>query len=59
MPAIFVKRRTFIRTSAVLGLAVPLAGFTWIETILAPKAEPWPRWIRHDNTNAAKIDHEP
>ena len=25
--------------------------------MLAPKAEPWPRWTQHDNGSTAKIDH--
>ncbi len=59
MPARIVKRRTFIRTTAVVSLAASLAGCTWIEVLLAPMAKPWPRWKRHDNANPAKIDHGP
>jgi len=34
-----------------------LTGFNWVEVMLAPKSEVWPRWSEHDNSNTAKIDH--
>ena len=40
---------------AVLGLA--LAGFMFLETALAPKADLWPRWRAHDATSRIVIDH--
>ena len=40
---------------AVLGLA--LAGFMFLETALAPKADLWPRWQAHDANSRTLIGH--
>jgi hypothetical protein len=52
-----LTRRDLLRTSVIAGLSMPLAGFTWVEAMLAPKSEPWPRWSEHDDANASVIDH--
>jgi len=53
----FLTRRHLLRTSVIAGLALLLSGFTWVEAMLAPKSEQWPRWTKHDDTNATGIDH--
>jgi len=59
MSSLSPTRRHFLRATGVVGLSLPLSGFTWLEAMLAPKAEPWPLWTQHDNTNTARIDHTP
>jgi len=46
---------TFAIVLAVL--ALPLAAFTSIEALLAPKAELWERWTPQDPASTAEIDH--
>ncbi len=42
------------------GLCVAaLSGFMFLESLLAPKAELWPRWQAHDAASTAVIDHGP
>lgn len=54
------------RRSALIGLgraatlgaaAAPLAGFTSLEALFAPKAELWARWQAHDPDAEAVVDH--
>ena len=52
-----LSRRAVLRSAAVIGLSAPLAGFTWVEAMLAPRAEPWPHWSEADDGNRATIDH--
>jgi hypothetical protein len=53
-----VKRRRHITFAIVLAVAsLPLAAFTSIEALLAPKAELWERWTAQDPASAAEIDH--
>jgi hypothetical protein len=58
LPAPAIQRRTLVRTAVVLGTIAPIAGCTWIEVLLAPKASPWPLWTRHSDTSTKKIDHD-
>ena len=36
---------------------VLLTGAFWFEALMAPKAEPWPRWEKHDPQSTETIDH--
>lgn len=47
-----------LRRRVILGiLALPLAGFGWIESLFAPDKEMWPRWTATDPGSSARIDH--
>ena len=46
---------TFAIVMAIV--ALPLAAFTSIEALLAPKAELWERWTAQDPASTAEIDH--
>jgi hypothetical protein len=35
-----------------------LGGFTPLESLLAPKSDPWPRWTAHDPASTATIEHD-
>ncbi len=37
-------------------LIIPLSGFTSVENLFAPSADPWPRWEQHDPKSAERID---
>lgn len=37
-------------------LVLPLSGFTSVEKLFAPSADPWPRWEKHNPGSTAKID---
>ncbi len=50
------ERRLQVICLAVALLALP--GFTWIEKYFAPKAEPWPRWEQHNDSNQSAISHQ-
>jgi hypothetical protein len=53
-----VKRRRPITFAMMLAVvALPLAAFTSIEALLAPKAELWERWTARDPASTAEIDH--
>jgi hypothetical protein len=53
-----VIRRRHLTFAIVLSVvALPIAAFTSIEALLAPKAELWERWTAQDPTSAAEIDH--
>jgi hypothetical protein len=53
-----VKRCRHIIFAIVLTVvALPLAAFTSIEALLAPKAELWERWTAQDPASTAEIDH--
>ena len=41
----------------VVVMAVPLAGFTSIQSLFAPKSELWERWTAHDAASTRTIDH--
>lgn len=47
--------RGMVAVACVAGLG----GFMAFETLFAPKAELWPRWLAHDPASAARIDHDP
>tara|TARA_A100001037_G_scaffold142723_1_gene129293 strand:- start:3431 stop:4276 length:846 start_codon:yes stop_codon:yes gene_type:complete len=34
-----------------------LTGALWLEALLAPNADPWPRWEKHDPESTRTIDH--
>ncbi|MDP7650223.1 MAG: DUF547 domain-containing protein [Rhodospirillales bacterium] len=40
------------------GLVLAVSGFTPLESLLAPKSEPWPRWTAHDPHSTATIAHD-
>ncbi len=44
------------RTLMILAI-LPLAGFTSLEALFAPKADLWPRWAAHDPASTVWIDH--
>jgi hypothetical protein len=53
-----VIRRRHLTFAIVLSVvALPLAAFTSIEALLAPKAELWERWTAQDPTSTAEIEH--
>ncbi|MDX1421882.1 MAG: DUF547 domain-containing protein [Kiloniellales bacterium] len=45
------------RAAALGAAAAPLAGFTSLEALFAPKAELWARWQAHDPDAEAVVDH--
>lgn len=45
------------RTLVAAGLVLALGGFAFFEAWLAPKAEPWPRWLAYDPASLIRIDH--
>jgi hypothetical protein len=48
-----------LRPILLLALVVPLAGFSSLEVLFAPRSELWPRWQAHDAAATAEIDHTP
>ena len=46
------------RLFIALPCLVLLTGAFWFEALFAPKAEPWPRWEKHDPASTARIDHQ-
>lgn len=46
---------TFGRAVGLIAIFLATAGFA--EALFAPKAEPWPKWERHDPTSALHADH--
>jgi hypothetical protein len=47
-----------VRLLVAAGLVLALGGFTPLESLLAPKSEPWPRWTAHDPASTATIAHD-
>ena len=45
------------RALLAAGLVVSLGGFAFLEALLAPKADLWPRWQAHDAASGTHIDH--
>ena len=45
------------RSTALLAVCLPLAGFVSIEALFAPKSELWARWQAHNPASEATIDH--
>ena len=50
--------RSCLRLLIGSGLALVLGGFTPLESLLAPKSDPWPRWTAHDPASSAIIEHD-
>ena len=57
MRVLEIPRRGFLAGLGMAALGLPLAGFMFLETALAPKADLWPRWRAHDATSRIVIDH--
>ena len=51
------KKYSAIKALIFIALALPLAGISSLEALLAPKADLWERWTAHDPKSAATIDH--
>ena len=52
-----IPRRGLLAGLGMAALGMPLAGFMFLETALAPKADLWPRWQAHDAKSRIIIDH--
>lgn len=52
-----IPRRGLLAGLGMAALGLPLAGFMFLETALAPKADLWPRWQAHDAKSRTVIDH--
>ena len=48
----FMKRIFLLSPCLIL-----LTSAFWFEALLAPEAEPWPRWEKHDPLSTETIDH--
>ena len=48
---------TLLRPVVVAMLITPLLGFTFLESVLAPKADLWPRWQAFNPVSREAIDH--
>ena len=48
-----------IQILGAAALALPLMGFMFLENVLAPKADLWPRWQPFNAASTAVIDHGP
>jgi Protein of unknown function, DUF547 len=51
------KNINFIKILVLIAVALPLAGISSLEALLAPKADLWERWTAHDPNSTATIDH--
>jgi hypothetical protein len=51
--------RACARAGLAFVLLLGLAGFTSLEALFAPKAEPWSRWRAHDASSARQVKHGP
>jgi len=48
---------TLLRPAKFAVLAIPLMGFMFFESALAPKADLWPRWMTFNPASKETIDH--
>ena len=46
------------RSFAGFAIILLLTGASWLDSLFAPKAEPWPRWQVHDPASTARIFHD-
>ena len=53
-----MSARHRLRLLLVPVLVVALGGFTPLESLLAPKSDPWPRWTAHESAATATIQHD-
>ena len=53
-----MRARRRLRLLVMTGLFLALSGFTPLESLLAPKSDPWPRWTAHDPAASATIAHD-
>ena len=50
-------KHRFLRPLVAVTVAVGLSGFTVLESLLAPRADLWPKWEAHDPTSTQTVDH--